>query len=112
MELIYKNGYGACYRIYGAPNPDCVLQMVIDAVGIFMSMDDLNHLLSIVKQPPKPCNCDECRGKGCNKIWCHGTLVDFYLKVPPKVLGLLEDLIQGTLFILDMDRTLEKHRIK
>lgn len=86
MDLIYRNNYGACYRVYDVPNPKCILQMVIDTVGIFMAKDDLKHLLTIVLQDPEPCNCDECGEEGCNRIWCPGPLLDFCLKVDPSVL--------------------------
>ena len=112
MKLIYKNGYGACYRVYDAPNPDCILQLVVETVGIFMSRKDLGHLLSIVREPPGPCDCPECEGGECGKIWYRGHLLDFYLKMDDMALELMEDLIEGTLFILDMDRTLEQYRIK
>ena len=86
--------------------------MVIDTVGIFMAKDDLKHLPTIVLQDPEPCNCDEGGGERCNGIWCPGPLLDFCLKVDPPVLKNLEDLIRGTLFILEMDKTLNVHRIE
>lgn len=112
MNLIYRNYYGACYRVYNAPNPKCAVQMIVDTVGIFMAKDDLKHLLNIVLQKPAPCNCHECGGEICDRIWCPGSLVDFCLKVDPQALRLLEDLIRGTLFIMEMDKTLDEHRIK
>lgn len=112
MDLIYRNQYGACYRIYNAPNPICTLQLVVDSVGIFMSEDDLYHLLNIVRDSDKPCHCAECSGGKCNKIWCANPLVDICLKVDDDVLNLMEDLIQGTRFILDMNSTLSRNEIK
>jgi len=112
MELIYKNNYGACYRIYNASNPKCKFQIVIDTVGIFMSRSDLAHLLNIVRSSSEPCNCEECGGKRCNKIWATNPFIDVCLKMDDEILRLMEDLILGTQFTIDMDATLEQHRIK
>lgn len=112
MKLIYKNNYGACYRVLNAPNTNCKLQMVVDTVGIFMSENDISNLLDIVRNSHEPCNCEECGGKQCNKIWTTNPLIDTCLKVDDEILGLMEDLILGTQFILNMDATLEKYRIK
>lgn len=59
MEQIYKNDYGATYRLLNSPNPAFELQLVVDIVGLFMSRADLDHLLSIVQKSPEPCNCSE-----------------------------------------------------
>lgn len=112
MELIYKNKYAACYKIYNAPNPDCKIQMVVDSIGIFLSESDMAYLLEIVRNSHEPCHCGECKGGRCNKIWTTGPWVDICLKVDDDILELMEDLILGTQFILNMDATLEKHSIK
>lgn len=112
MELIYKNTYGACYRIYQAPNPNCKVQMVVDTVGIFMSENDIAYLLDIVRSSHKPCNCSECNGERCNKIWTTNSLIDICLKVDDDILDLMEDLILGTQFMLKMEDTLKKQNIK
>ena len=62
--------------------------------------------------PQFNCNCDNCKGEICGKIWTTSSLVDICIKVDDIILGYLEDLILGTLFILNMNSTLEKHRIK
>lgn len=112
MELIYKNDYGTCYRVYNAPNPNCKFQMVIDTVGIFMSESDISNLLGIIRSSYEPCNCEECGGKRHNKIWTTSPLIDTCLKVDDDILELMEDLILGTQFILNMNATLEKNSIK
>ncbi|MFS4467342.1 hypothetical protein [Maribacter sp. 2210JD10-5] len=111
MELIYKNDYGATYYVKNSPNPSCEMQLVIDTVGLFISKSDLDHLLKIVNKSNEPCNCDECGGNQCNKIWCSNPLIDICLKVNEPILEMMEDLIKGTHFILDMDATLEKYRV-
>ncbi|MEX0274249.1 MAG: hypothetical protein AB3N16_07725 [Flavobacteriaceae bacterium] len=111
MELIYGNKYGACYKVKGAPNPICTLQMIIDSIGIFMSEQDLAHLLDIVRDADRPCFCKECDGSRCGKIWCAGPMHDLCLKLDEDKLAELEDLIMGTRFILGMDQTLERYRI-
>ncbi len=112
MELIYKNKFGACYKVHNASIPNCKLQMVVDTVGIFMSERDFEYLLNIVRNLHEPCNCKECEGKQCNKIWMTSPLIDICIKVNDDILELIEDLILGTQFMLNMDATLEKHRIK
>ncbi|MEH6681507.1 MAG: hypothetical protein V7724_13235 [Sediminicola sp.] len=112
MYLIYKNAYGAIYGIENAPNPLCTLQLVVDTVGIFMARDDLSHLLEIVMRPHGPCNCAQCTGDDCHKIWCSGQLFDICLKLDPATLQLLQELIQGTQFVLGVDSTLGKFHIE
>ena len=112
MELIYKNDYGTCYRVYNAPNPNCKYQMVVDTVGIFMTEIDISNLLSIVRSSYETCNCEECGGKRYNKIWTTNPLIDICLKVDGDILELMEDLILGTQFMLSMDATLKKNSIE
>lgn len=112
MKNIYKNKYGASFLIKDAPNPKCKIQLVINAIGLYMSMDDLNHLLKIVQGSDQACHCADCNGARCNKIWCNNPFIDICLKVEGENLDLLEDLIKGTRFILNMDATLEQFRLK
>ena len=112
MELIYKNDYGATYKIENSLNSNCEMQLIVDTVGLFMSRDDLNHLLNIVRESHGPCTCEECGGKQCNKIWCTNPLIDICLKVDEPILNKMEDLIKGTQFILNMDDTLDEYRLK
>ena len=106
MQLIYQNKYGACFRVYNAPNPDCKIQMVVDSIGIFMSEPDLQHLLEIVRNSDQPCYCSECNGQTSNKIWCTGPLHDIALKFTPNTLPDLEDLLVGTQFMMRIDEGL------
>lgn len=112
MKLIYKNNYGSSYLIENAPNPNCNIQLVIDTIGLFMSIEDLNKLQQIANRSYEPCNCSDCGGKSCNKIWCTNPLIDICLKTNESILGLLEDLIKGTQFMLHMDATLNQHQLK
>lgn len=112
MELIYKNDYGATYKTRNHPNPNCNVQLVIDSVGIFMSEKDLINLLNIIRKFDEPCNCSECEGKRCNKIWTTGPLIDTVIKVDDEILKHLEDLVLGTQFMINMDATLEQHEIE
>lgn len=111
MNLIYSNNYGACYKIDKGSKSKYILQLVIDSIGIFMTKEDLKDFLVIILQEPPPCTCKECGGERCNKIWCSGPFLDVCLKVNPDVLKQLEDLIRGSLFILEMDKTLDEFRI-
>lgn len=112
MELIYKNEYGGTYKIHNSPNPACEMQLIVDTVGLFMSRDDLTHLLKIVQKSHEPCTCEECGGNQCDKIWCTNPLIDICLKVDEPILHKMEDLIKGTQFILNIDDTLEQYRLK
>ena len=111
MELLYRNNYGASYLMEEAPNPNHDIQLVINSIGLYMSKKDLENLLNIVLESNAPCNCEECGGKTCNRVWCNNPLVDICLKVDEPILELLEDLIRGTQFILNMDDTLKKFRL-
>ncbi|MEM7484494.1 MAG: hypothetical protein AAF348_04735 [Bacteroidota bacterium] len=111
MELIYKNDYGACFTVKNAPNPVCTLQLIVDSIGIFMSEDDLLHLLEVVRNSDGACFCEECKGSQCSKIWCSGPMHDLCLKIDEGRLEKLEDLIVGTQFIINMNQTLEQYRI-
>ncbi len=112
MKLLYKNDYGATYRLSNSPNPACEMQLIIDTVGLFVSRADLAHLLEIVRKSNEPCSCQECGGNRCNKIWCANPLIDICLKVDEPILEKMADLIKGTQFMLDMDATLEQYRLK
>lgn len=112
MELLYKNEYGACYRMFDAPNPVCQYQLVVDTVGLFMSDTDMVYLLKIVRGSHKTCPCEDCKGEACNKIWCTNPLIDICLKVDEPVLNELEDLIQGARFMMHMDATLDKEGVR
>lgn len=111
MELIYKNDYGATYKIEKRPNSMCEMQLVVDTVGLFMSRDDLTHLLKMVRRSHERCDCYECGGKPCNKIWCTSPFIDICLKVDEPILNKMEDLIRGTQFILNIDDTLDEFRL-
>ena len=111
MELIYKNNYGACYKIVEAPNRLCKIQLVVDSIGIFMSEADLEHLLEIVRQADEPCFCPECNGAPSKKIWSTGPYHDICLKVDDGQREEMEDLIVGTQFVLNIDDTLSQYRI-
>ena len=110
MEVIYKNNQGAVYSVSHSPNPDCTLQVIVDTVGIFMSREDIEHLLRTVQKSYEPCHCPECGGKR-DKIWCINPIVDVCLKVDKPILDGLEDLIKGTLFVLDMNDTLQQNEL-
>ncbi len=112
MEVIYQNDYGTTFLLTDAPNPACRIQLVVDAIGLFMSIEDLEHLLHIVQGSDKPCNCADCGGLPCEKIWCANPLIDICLKVDGPRLDQLEDLIKGTQFIMNLDATLEQYRMK
>ncbi|NAS31337.1 hypothetical protein GTQ40_10170 [Flavobacteriaceae bacterium R38] len=111
MELIYKNNYGASYKILNAPNADCKLQLIVDSIGIFMTFNDLDKLLNVVRNADEPCDCPDCKGGPREKIWYTNPLLDVCLKVDDVILTQIEDLIVGTKFILNMNDTLQQYRI-
>jgi len=109
--LIYQNNYGASYKVVNHFNPKRTVQMVIGSVGIFMTEPEILNLLSIVRRSDVPCNCDQCQGDVCGKIWTSSSLIDTCIKVDDTVAELLEDLILGTLFMRDIDSILDEHKI-
>ena len=56
--------------------------------------------------------CSECQGTVSNKIWCTNPLIDICLKFNEVNLEKIEDLIIGTQFILNMDKTLKKFALE
>ena len=112
MELIYENKYGKSYKVTNHSNPNCTLQVVIGTVGIFMTELEMADLLRIVRSSHEPCFCESCDGEQCNKIWTTSELIDTVIKVNEATLVLLEDLIVGTQFILNMNETLGEYIIK
>lgn len=111
MKLIYKNEYGCCFKVNDCASSMYQLQLVVDSVGMFMSMTDLNNLLRIVTKPGEVCNCEECQNSPYKKIWCSNPLVDICLKVDEVTLGQVEDLILGTKFMLEVETTLNENSI-
>ena len=112
MQLIYKNEFGAFYKIVNSPNQEVEVQLVVDAIGVFMSRKDLNGLAKVIDSLSKPGKCEECGSDNCRKIWYTHELVDVCLKAEGEKLTALNDLVKGAEFILNMDQTLEKYRIR
>ena len=108
MTLVYGNKYGATYLMENSPNPHCKMQLVVDSIGIFMCKEDLENLLVIVQKSHEPCPCEDCSGKACNKIWCSNPLLDICLKMNESTLDLMEDLIKGTQFMLNLDESIDE----
>ena len=77
-----------------------------------MSQTDFVHLLKIVNQSNQSCTCEACGGDQCNNIWCSNAFIDICIKVDESILHKIRDLIKGTQFMLNIDATLEKHRLK
>ncbi len=108
MELVYKNSYGACYKTINPPNQNCEFQLIINTVGIFMTKKDISNLLKIVKDYKKNCKCE---GNKNHRIWCKNPIVDIGLKINDEVLYTLKDLLKGTLIMLEIEETLQKHKL-
>lgn len=109
MDPIYKNEQGAVYYVLHSPNPDCNFQLIIDSIGIYMSLSNLKHLLKVVQKPYEPCQCEKCGGEK-GKIWYVNPTIDLCLKVDVEILKGLEDLLKGTFFYLEMENTLRKNK--
>jgi hypothetical protein len=113
MEEIYQNDYGVSYRNFDKTNKENGVQIIIDRVGLYLSLKELEHLKKIVqnKSHGDPCMCSECQGQVSNKIWCTNPLIDICLKFNQDNIEKIEDLIIGTQFILNMDKTLKKYAL-
>jgi len=112
MELVYQNNYGATFKVKNVPNPLCSLQMVVDSIGLFMTEDDLDNLLRMVQESGQPCQCPDCQGEQCQRLWCSSKHYEFGLTLSKENKEELVDLIKGTQFLLHMDETLKQYRLK
>lgn len=113
MNLIYKNSYGSSYKVdtYITNNQKRNIQIYIGTIGIYMTEKELSDLLKIIKQADKPCQCEACEGKVCNKIWTSNPLIDICIKLDDEVLDELEDLVSWTKFLIKLDSNLEDNSI-
>lgn len=112
MELIYQNGYGASYSTKNDYNTGYQLQLIIGSIGVFLSREDINDLQTVIeKSRAEGCNCDTCGEKTHNSIWKYTYLADVRLKIDYISIDLLEDLIKGTQFQLNMNTTLKQNQI-
>ena len=113
MEEIYRNDYGVSYRNMNIEEDEDGVQLIIDRVGLYLSIKELENLKRIVvnKTDGEPCMCSECQGAVSNKIWCTNPLIDICLKFNDDNIGDIEDLITGTQFILNIDETLKKYAL-
>tara|TARA_B100000809_G_scaffold265832_1_gene325956 strand:+ start:6956 stop:7303 length:348 start_codon:yes stop_codon:yes gene_type:complete len=114
MEEIYRNEYGVSYRSFDSNKPkEISVQLIIDRVGLYLSIPELEHLKRIVlnKTIGDPCMCSDCQGKVSNKIWCTNPLIDICFKFNDTNIEEIEDLITGTQFMLDIDKTLKKYAL-
>ncbi|MEI6864658.1 hypothetical protein [Flavicella sp.] len=114
MEEIYRNNYGVSYRNYDNDNDENGVQLIIDRIGLYLTVNELANLKRIVsdKTEGEPCMCSECQGTVSNKIWCTNPLIDICLKFNDDNIQDIEDLITGTQFILNMDKTLRKFALE
>ncbi|MEM8928355.1 MAG: hypothetical protein AAGC45_09130 [Bacteroidota bacterium] len=112
MKLIYKNDYGATFKIKNVPNTNCSLQLVVDCIGIFLTESDLSKLLHMVEQSNQPCYCEDCHGEKCKRLWCTSKYYEFGLALNEENIKGLVDLVKGTQFLLNMDETLKQYRLK
>lgn len=110
MNIIFRNPYGAVCYVKDSLNPECRLQLIVDTIGVFMSIADLEYLLSVVINTRKSNSCKDC-GDAFDKISCKNELIDLHFKVDNGRLKLFEELIKGTLFNIKMDDTLEANKI-
>lgn len=116
MKEIYKNDYGISYLVDNHLNPKYELQLVVNNLGIFMSVEEMNNLLEIVRSSydviNNNCNCEKCKANNSSSLWKINNFFEVRLKIDNTVLNLLEDLIEGTRFILNIDAVLEQHRLR
>lgn len=116
MKEIYKNDYSVSYLISNHTNKKYTLQLVINNLGIFMSLEEMDALLKIVKASygalENKCNCEKCKENALSSLWKVNSFFEVRLNIDFNILSLLEELIEGTQFILNLDSILEEHRIK
>ena len=110
MNVIFRNSYGAIGHVNDSVNPECKLQLIVDTIGIYMSLADLEYLLSVVGNTRASCVCEDC-GNEFDKIVCKNARIDLHLKINKGRLQLLEELIKETLFNLEIEHTLKVNKI-
>ncbi|MEN1785231.1 MAG: hypothetical protein AAGF77_08845 [Bacteroidota bacterium] len=110
MEIVYNNEYGAICAVKNSPNHECTLQLVIESVGLFMSRTDLEYFLTTVQKPFEPCQCPQCQGK-IDKIWCRNPIMDLCIKFNGSISKGIAELVEGALFVLDMQDTLLQNNL-
>ncbi|WP_442846272.1 hypothetical protein [Leeuwenhoekiella sp. H156] len=111
MILIYANPYGSVYELNKLPNPKHKYQLVIGAMGIFMSKKDLLTLLDTAKSHFTPCYCEYCQGRLPDKLYLPDVGSELCLLIDPLVLADLEELLEGVLFHIEIQETLKNNRI-
>jgi len=111
MELIYQNEYGASYAVRDFFKTGHQFQIIIGSISIFLSKEDLIDLQNVINNFKGGCSCEDCGEKIFNSIWKYTYLADVRLKVDYISIGLLKDLITGTLFVINMNTTLKQNQI-
>ncbi|NJX14707.1 hypothetical protein [Tamlana crocina] len=108
MELLYQNEYGASYALENSFDSEIKFQIVIGSVGMFLTQKDIDELQDLVQD----CKTESLRNKkNYDTIWKHTCFADVRIKLNQPLLHLLEDLVNGTHFVINMNATLRKNKI-
>ncbi len=110
LQPIYRNNIGTSYMLKSYEDCDAPfnkIQLQIGEIAVLLSKKELKHLLNVIHSAKKGCHCTFCGDKTALKaIKCDTMFATLHFKTTPKNVETLEELIQGTLFELEMEEIL------
>jgi len=113
LEPIYQNNTGAAYALKSSiDDPFSKIQLQLGDIAILMDMCEVESFLTVVKSAQKGCNCANCEQEGAYKIIkCDTAYAEVKFKATPRVIEDLEDLVNGIIFEVQVNRLLGDNNI-
>lgn len=115
LEPIYQNTIGATYLIKDHLDAHFSLnriQLVLGDIALILENDELNSFLDVIISAKKGCSCTNCKCSDTPKqITCNTSFTKFIFKSNVKNIKALEDLIEVTIFELQMHSILSFNEI-
>jgi len=116
LDPIYSNNTGTAFALksgIGTENTFAKIQLQLGDIAILMDFNEMKSFLSTIKTAKKGCNCANCMQEGGYKIIkCNTAYAEVKLKVTPKIMEDLEELINGVLFEKQINSLLEGNNIQ
>ena len=106
IEQIYHNNFGVAF--YWKKENETILdkvQLVFRETGFYLTIEELNHFCDLIENSliENTC-CESCQLKNsCHKFLLKTPLSQVDLAVSMNEIKSIKDLIEGTLFRLDLD---------
>ena len=116
LDPIYHNNSGTAYAVRSSINDDesyNKVQLQLGDVAILMDFKEIKSFLSIVHSAKNNgCTCPNCTQDGSYKvIKCNTAYAEVKLKVTPRIMKDLEELINGVLFENQINQLLNDNNI-